>query len=292
MAQTSPQAPTAPPRGPLTDLLKRGARHREISAYLDALPAAERLEQVLAVTGSAVGKLYDAVADAPQITVAEFCPPDLSESRTLIYEGRNSLPSFSRFQKRFQRRGSQVVGYNHQSMSFATGPGYFMTVDGDDFRKELLFDYTQEPAFFPEGWPAYKPNGHMLSRLVYFNMKDYCRRVAKGVIVGAAFKKGVAQNAYFTLTLPDLSPLAGAGSSSGGKTNCAEIATRGEPSRWYPASRPRSSGVQPVCRASASSAWSPASRSAKCSREASARSRPSSAPGSSSPSGACAACGN
>jgi hypothetical protein len=188
--------------GPLTKLLAGGARYPEISAHLDALSPAERLEQVLAVTGSAVGKLYDAVADAPPISVAEFCPPELTEGKTLIYEGRNSLPSFSRFQKRFQRRGSEVVGYNHQAMSFVTGPGYFVTVDGDDFRRELLFDYTQEPPFFPEGWPAYKPNGHLFSRLVYFNMKDYCRRVARGVIVGTAFKKGVAQGAFFTLTLP------------------------------------------------------------------------------------------
>ncbi len=182
-------------------MLSRGARHDEIAAHLDALPATERLAQVLAITGSSVGKLYDAVAGAPPISVAEFCPPELAERKTLIYEGRNSLPAFSRFQKRFQRRGDQVVGYNHQTMSFATGPGYFITVDGDDFRRELLFDYTQEPPFVPEGWPPYAPNSSLRSRLVYFNMKDYCRRVARGVIVGAAFKKGVAQGAYFTLTL-------------------------------------------------------------------------------------------
>jgi hypothetical protein len=33
-------------------------------------------------------------------------------------------------------------------------------------------------------------------------MKNYCRRMAKGVIVGTAFKKGIPQGAYFTLTLP------------------------------------------------------------------------------------------
>lgn len=203
MAQTSTETTASSPRveGPLSALLTRGARYQDISAYLDALSPADRLDQVLAVTGSAVGKLYEAVADAPKISVAEFCPPDLTEGKTLIYEGRNSLPSFSRFQKRFQRRGDKVVGYNHQTMSFVTGPGYFVPVDGDDFRNELLFDYTQEPPFFPEGWPPYKPNNHLFSKLVYFNMKDYCRRVAKGVIVGAAFKKSVAQGAFFTLTL-------------------------------------------------------------------------------------------
>jgi hypothetical protein len=34
------------------------------------------------------------------------------------------------------------------------------------------------------------------------NMKDFCRRVGPGVLVGKAYKRGVAQNAYFTLTRP------------------------------------------------------------------------------------------
>ena len=58
------------------------------------------------------------------------------------------------------------------------------------------------PKASPAGWPTYSPNESGLSRLVYAHMKDYCRRVARGVIVGKAYKKGVDQNAYFTLSLP------------------------------------------------------------------------------------------
>ena len=200
---TTPSATAArPPHGPLLVLLAQGARYDDISSHLDALSSSARLEQVLAVTGSNVRRLYEAVADAPRLTAEEFCPPALSEGKTLIYEGRNSLVAFTRFQKRFQRRGHQIVGYNHQVMAPVTGPGYFVTNDGDEFRRELLFDYTEAPPFCPAGWPAYKPNNQGLSRLVYHAMKDYCRRVARGVIVGAAFKGGIAQNAYFTLTLP------------------------------------------------------------------------------------------
>lgn len=208
MAQTSttPASTARRPEGPLTTLIDKGARFDDISAYLDALSPAARLEQMLGVTGSAVGRLYHAVADAPRITTDEFCPPSLTEGQTLIYEGRNSLPAFSRFQKRFQRRGDVIVGYNHQQatpfLSPLIGPGYFVTTDGDEFRRELLFDYTQVPPFFPAGWPEYKPNSRGISMLVYQDMRDYCRRVAKGVVVGMAFKKGVPQNAYFTLTLP------------------------------------------------------------------------------------------
>jgi formate dehydrogenase assembly factor FdhD len=31
-------------------------------------------------------------------------------------------------------------------------------------------------------------------------MKDYCRHVARGVLVGSAFRNGKPENAFFTLT--------------------------------------------------------------------------------------------
>ena len=127
---------------------------------------------------------------------------------TVILEGRNSLPMFSRFQKRFYRTepGGLIVGYNHQTMSFVTGPGYFV-VQGPEgtgpHPTEPFFDYTVAATTQPEGWPAIKPNDRGLSRAVYANMKDYCRRVARGVLVGKAYKLGVSQDAFFTLTKPE-----------------------------------------------------------------------------------------
>jgi hypothetical protein len=188
----------------LSALLRSGASSREMAEHLDGLSAAARLDEVLAITGSSVGKLYAAVADAPPITPEEFVPP--STKGTLIYEGRNSLPAFSRFQKRFQRLESGIiVGYNHQAMSFVTGPGYFVlkAANGEgEHAKEMYFDYTVPAPETPAGWPEYKPNDRGLSKLVYRGMIDFVRRVARGVVVGKAYVNGVEQNAYFTLTLP------------------------------------------------------------------------------------------
>ena len=185
----------------LTALIDRRADYPAISAYLDALSSDERLAQMLAVDHGRVSRLYDAVKGGPAVTLDDFFPKSIPDGVTLILEGRNSLPMFTHFQKRFCRRDGVVVGFNFQTMSFVTGPGYFVTTAGDDTHPgELLFDYTQEPPFIPEGWPAYKPNAKGLSRAVYYNMKDYCRSVATGVVVGAAFKGGAAQNAYFSLT--------------------------------------------------------------------------------------------
>lgn len=189
---------------PLSSLISAQASYREISSYLDGLSAEARLEEVLGITGGAVGRLYAAVADGPTVTPEEFLPP--ATQGTLIYEGRNSLLAFSRFQKRFLRLESGViVGYNHQAMSFVTGPGYFVVkaANGEgEHGKEMFFDYTVPPPEVPKGWPAFKPNDRGLSKLVYSDMIDFVRRVATGVVVGKAYRKGVDQGAYFTLSIP------------------------------------------------------------------------------------------
>ena len=188
----------------LWTLISSRASYQEISSYLDGLSAAARVKEVLSITGSGVGRLYAAVIDAPTVTPEEFLPP--STKGTLIYEGRNSLVAFSRFQKRFLRLESGViVGYNHQSMSFVTGPGYFVVkaANGEgEHGKELFFDYTVPPPETPAGWPAFKANDRGLSKLVYSDMIDFVRRVATGIVVGKAYRKGIDQNAYFTLSIP------------------------------------------------------------------------------------------
>lgn len=187
----------------LAQMLDAGAPARDIEACLDGLSAAARLEEVLAVTGRGVKRLYDAVAGGTPPTLDELVPPGTEGAR--IYEGRNSLAAFSRFQKRFVRMGGLVVGYNHQTMSFVTGPGYFLVhapTGSGEHGKELDFDYTARPPSEPPGWPSYKPNERGLSRFVYGHMHDYVRRVARGVVVGKAYRHGKEQDAYFSLTLP------------------------------------------------------------------------------------------
>ncbi len=198
----SSTASTAPPAS-LVQLLDGRASAGEIERHLDGLAPARRLEEMLAVSGRRVGMLFDAVAGAAPVTIEELIPQ--STKGTLIYEGRNSLPLFSRFQKRFERLpGGQVVGYNHQTMSFVTGPGYFVVKEpaaSGDHKDELLFDYTENPPGEPAGWPAFSANDRGLSKLVYANMRDYCRRVARGIVVGKAYKLGVDQKQFFSLTL-------------------------------------------------------------------------------------------
>jgi hypothetical protein len=120
---------------------------------------------------------------------------------TIIYELKNNLPMFSIAQKRFFRpEEGEVVGYNHTGGLAATfaGPGYFFAKDGEN--GELEFDYTRLPSLRPEGWPEIKPNTGLIPGITYGNMIDYCRRVSKHTVIGAAFKGGKPRNAYFILT--------------------------------------------------------------------------------------------
>ena len=112
-------------------MLRAEVTGAEIARHLDALDPVERLRQVLAVKGKWVKALYDRVADGPPVTLEEFVPTSTTGT-TLIYEGRNSLAMFTRFQKRFLRTQSGViVGYNHQTWQWVTGPGYFVFQDAD-----------------------------------------------------------------------------------------------------------------------------------------------------------------
>jgi hypothetical protein len=194
----------------LRGMLQAGASSAEVARHLDALDPAERLRQVLAVKGKWVKALYDAALGAPPVRLDEFVPPSTTGT-TLIYEGRNSLALFTRFQKRFLRtKKGVIVGYNHQSMMWLTGPGHFVfqPADGKDpVPDEPYIDYVTEPPVIPDGWPAYKPNDEGMSRAVYGFMHDSMRRVANEVYVGKAYRMaediGPAEDigAYFSLTL-------------------------------------------------------------------------------------------
>ena len=195
----------------LVEAMKKGANAPQIRALLDSMDSQERIVAVAQVRGTHIRALYQLVARdevvecAPPLCVDDFVPPSIPAGATVTFSGRNSLPLFSRFQKRFTRTADGLVfGYNHQPSRLAgafTGPGYFLVTNSNDGSAgEVLFDYTKSPPFEPAGWPAYRPNDVLGSRFVFMNMLDRVRPVARGVVVGAAYRGEAMQNAYFTLT--------------------------------------------------------------------------------------------
>ncbi len=51
----------------------------------------------------------------------------------------------------------------------------------------------------PDGWPEVIPNSKGLQRFVYYQTRDFMRRVSKHVTIGAAYKVEKKLDHYFVL---------------------------------------------------------------------------------------------
>jgi len=174
-----------------------------IAALLDGVGHFERMEAITSLGGPTLqGRLWAAVAGGPPVTQADLVPPDAPPLREVIYHGKNSLPAFTLFQKRFCRPAKgqpdeQLWGYNHQSLAWLTGPGYFVVHREGD--APAAIDYRLVPPGHPPNWPEVKPNDVGFSRFVYRNMVDYLRRVSQHVLIGRATRYGKELPNYFIL---------------------------------------------------------------------------------------------
>jgi len=175
----------------------------EVAAFLDGLSPADRMTAVTALDGPVLqGRLWDAVQSTPTVQLSDLVPPDAPPLREVIWEGKNSLPMFSRFQKRFCRPSrvhdqDQLWGYNHQTLSWLTGPGYF--VCHREGAAPAAIDYRRVPPEHPPGWPGIRENHRGASFFVYRNMVDYLRRVSRHVLIGRATRQGKELPNYFLL---------------------------------------------------------------------------------------------
>jgi hypothetical protein len=182
-------------------LLNAGASQAALAAYLDGLDAAQRVQEVRGLSGKQMGALFERCADAAPLTLEDLVPPAVAPGQAVVFAGKNSLPMFSLFEKRFTRLSDgMVAGYNHQPMSAFTGPGYFLVTPAE--RGELLFDYTQVPARdqVPAGWPEVRDNDGLISRFVYKDLHDFMRRVSQDVLIGHATRLGRPMPQYFILS--------------------------------------------------------------------------------------------
>ncbi len=150
--------------------------------------------------------LYGKVEGFAPLELIDLVPSDRSDLEEVRHLGRNSLPAFTIFEKRFCRLpGNEpaapeaLAGYNFQTMSPVTGPGYFMARD-DANTKEVLVDYTRLPDQKPMNWPAVRSNERGLSRFVYGFMVDRLRRVSEHVTIGSAARNGRELGSYFVLS--------------------------------------------------------------------------------------------
>jgi hypothetical protein len=184
----------------LADLLgAEGVTQPELEAHLDALDAGSRVREIRALSARLQKRLWEVCAGALAFTIDDLVPPSVGEDQEVIWAGKNSLIAFTGFEKRFVRRGGEVIGYNHQTWSWLTGPGFFTCKPSPHDSRELLFDYTDVPSEGPSSWPRPRPNERGFSFFVYRRLHDFNRRVSKDVIIGFATRSGKPIDSYFVL---------------------------------------------------------------------------------------------
>jgi len=181
-------------------------RLKELAALLDGLSHGERVAWVRSVGRADQRRLYEAAAGFLPLGLADLVPPSRVDGETVRHFGKNTLPAFTHFEKRFCRpagqdpqRPGRLYGFNFQAMAWLTGPGYYVA-HADPARPEVLIDYRELPPAAPAGWPPLRRNEVGAARFVYGFMVDRLRRVSEHVTIGSAARNGKDLGSWFLLT--------------------------------------------------------------------------------------------
>jgi hypothetical protein len=182
---------------------------RGVAELLDSLAHTQRVEATRALGRGRQRRLYAAVEGFLPVRLADLVPPPVADLSPVRHFGRNTLPAFRTFEKRFCRpRGAdstkpgELYGFNFQALEWLTGPGYFVACE-DPNRPEVWIDYTHLPPENPPGWPEIRPNDRGVSRFVYGFMMDTLRRVSEHVTIGSAARRGKDIGSWFVLCRQD-----------------------------------------------------------------------------------------
>ena len=186
-------------------LRERPIDPRVVADLLDGLAHAERVDAVRSLGRAQQRDLYAAVENFLPVRLEELVPASAEDLATVRHFGRNTLPLFTHFEKRFCRppgedlqKPERLVGFNFQTLQPVTGPGYFVARQDPD-RPEVWIDYTELPTHHPADWPQIRSNERGLSRFVYGFMVDTLRRVSEHVTIGSAARKGRDLGSWFVL---------------------------------------------------------------------------------------------
>jgi len=194
-----------PTRALLALLREATVKPIEVARVLDDMTHAQRVAAVRSLGRAEQRCLYEAVAGFRELRMTDMVPPNVAAMQPVRHYGKNTLPAFTHFEKRFTRPAdadanapAELWGYNEGSARWITGPGYFV-LRPDAERGELLVDYNLVPPTHPPEWPAIKRNETGLSQFVYGYMIDRLRGVSQHVTIGSAARKGKDLGSWFVL---------------------------------------------------------------------------------------------
>jgi hypothetical protein len=192
-----------PARAFLALLREAVVKPHEVARSLDSMSHPERVRAIRGAGRAEQRRLYEAVRGFRALRMTDLVPAATPALAPVRHYGRNTLPAFTHFEKRFCRpkeadaqNPGKLFGYNFASMAWLVGPGYFVVrPDGD----ELLVDYNLLPTDRPPAWPEIRRNDRGPSRFVYGFMIDRLRGVSEHVTIGSAARRGRDLGSWFLL---------------------------------------------------------------------------------------------
>jgi hypothetical protein len=181
----------------------------EVARTLDGMSHAERVRAIRATGRAEQRRLFEAALGFRALRLVDVVPARVPALVPVRHYGKNTLPAFTWFEKRFCRPADadpqdpdRLWGYNEQGLRWLTGPGYFVLRPAPR-AGELAVDYTSVPPERPAAWPPIRPNERGLSRFVYGFMVDTLRGVSTHVSVGSAARRGRDLGSWFLLCRED-----------------------------------------------------------------------------------------
>lgn len=177
-----------------------------LAATLDGLGHEGRVHAFHDWSAKRMAAVYEAAKGFRPAELDFLVPGALAPLTEVIHDGKNSLPMFSHFQKRFVKlEDGSVAGYNHnEGLAALPGPGYFVVRAGEgEHAGELAIDYRAQPTQKPEAWPRIRRNGGLLGSIVYGGMVDYLRVLSAHVSLGHATRGEKSRGQYFVLVRRD-----------------------------------------------------------------------------------------
>ncbi len=171
-----------------------------LAAFLDRLAPEARVREARSLAAAEQARLFEAARGFRPVTLDDFVPAGEAPLHEVIHYGRNSLPVFKTFEKRFcrpEREARELWGYNEQVFKTFTGPGYFVARQAD--ATEVVIDYCEVPPAKLASWPPILPNSARLSRFIYYRTRDFMRGVSRHVSIGRATREGKPMDNWFVL---------------------------------------------------------------------------------------------
>lgn len=179
----------------------------ELEDRLNSMTHQERVNWIQDQNLIAQLRLWE-LAAGRGVELNHLVPEDFPPGLEVVHEGKNTLPVFSAFEKRFVRdtqNSSIIYGYNEGFTRSIIGPGYFVA-EYDEKRAEVGVNYYRVPPAnteLPTGWPVVQTNEEGLQKFVFSTMVDYLRRLSDHVCIGRAYKANKETHNYFLLVRRD-----------------------------------------------------------------------------------------